>query len=277
MAASIASWAIALRPTSVTAARMLRARSGPRAGGGVGVAQQVGGQALVGLERRDHVADAGVLALGDRLDAAHRGAEHGQPAELLDGVGEPMLGARCTVAGAVGVIGANHEALRLSVGRPPGPVLRDNSPVGRATAASGPRARLAAMRPFEGLLTAMVTPVQGGRRRERGGGGRARRHLLANGSDGLVVCGTTGESPTLSDDEMVALVTTMVEELGDEAPIVAGAGSNDTRHAAHLAERMAGDRRARAAVGHRLLQPARTAAGSSATTRRSRARPAARR
>jgi 4-hydroxy-tetrahydrodipicolinate synthase len=65
-------------------------------------------------------------------------------------------------------------------------------------------------------------------------------HLLGNGSDGLVICGTTGESPTLSDDEMVALVATMVEELGDDGTIAAGAGSNDTHHAAHLAERMAG-------------------------------------
>jgi 4-hydroxy-tetrahydrodipicolinate synthase len=65
-------------------------------------------------------------------------------------------------------------------------------------------------------------------------------YLLANGSNGLVVCGTTGESPTLSDDEMVSLVQTMVEELGDDHTIVAGAGSNSTRHATHLAERMVG-------------------------------------
>jgi 4-hydroxy-tetrahydrodipicolinate synthase len=65
------------------------------------------------------------------------------------------------------------------------------------------------------------------------------RHLLTHGSDGLVVGGTTGESPTLSDDEIVALVGTMVEEFGDEALIAAGAGSNDTQHACHLAEQMA--------------------------------------
>jgi 4-hydroxy-tetrahydrodipicolinate synthase len=64
-------------------------------------------------------------------------------------------------------------------------------------------------------------------------------HLLANGSDGLVICGTTGESPTLSDDEMVALVATMVEEFSGDGLIAAGAGSNSTHHAAHLAERMA--------------------------------------
>ena len=52
------------------------------------------------------------------------------------------------------------------------------------------------------------------------------RHLLANGSDGLVVGGTTGESATLTDDELAALVALMVGELGDEGTIVAGAGSN---------------------------------------------------
>ena len=95
------------------------------------------------------------------------------------------------------------------------------------------------MRPYEGLLTAMVTPFRADGRVNEEAAVALGRHLLANGSDGLVVCGTTGESPTLDDDEMVSLVATMVDELADEATIVAGAGSNDTRHAAHLAERMA--------------------------------------
>jgi 4-hydroxy-tetrahydrodipicolinate synthase len=95
------------------------------------------------------------------------------------------------------------------------------------------------MRPFEGLLTAMVTPFKADGSVSEEAAVALGSHLLANGSDGLVVCGTTGESPTLSDDEMVALVQTMVQELGDDATIAAGAGSNDTRHAAHLAERMA--------------------------------------
>ena len=95
------------------------------------------------------------------------------------------------------------------------------------------------MRPLGGLLTAMVTPFRADGRVNEEGAVALGRHLLANGSDGLVVCGTTGESPTLSDDEMVALVTTMVEELGAEALIAAGAGSNSTHHACHLAERMA--------------------------------------
>ena len=95
------------------------------------------------------------------------------------------------------------------------------------------------MRPYEGLLTAMVTPFGPDGRVNDDAAVALGRHLLGHGSDGLVVCGTTGESPTLADDEQVALVRTMAAELGGEAPIVAGAGSNDTRHAAHLAARMA--------------------------------------
>jgi 4-hydroxy-tetrahydrodipicolinate synthase len=95
------------------------------------------------------------------------------------------------------------------------------------------------MRPYEGLLTAMVTPFRADGRVNEEAAVVLGRHLLAHGSDGLVVCGTTGESPTLADDEQVSLVTTMVEEFAGEATIVAGAGSNNTRHAAHLADRMA--------------------------------------
>jgi 4-hydroxy-tetrahydrodipicolinate synthase len=95
------------------------------------------------------------------------------------------------------------------------------------------------MRPLEGLLTAMVTPFRPDGSVNEDGAVALGRHLLAHGSDGLVVCGTTGESPTLSDDEMVSLVETMVAELAGDALIVAGAGSNSTHHACHLAERMA--------------------------------------
>jgi 4-hydroxy-tetrahydrodipicolinate synthase len=95
------------------------------------------------------------------------------------------------------------------------------------------------MRPYEGLLTAMVTPFRADGRVNEERALALGRHLLANGSNGLVVCGTTGESPTLADDEMVDLVGLMLSELGDEATIVAGAGSNDTRHACHLVSRMA--------------------------------------
>jgi 4-hydroxy-tetrahydrodipicolinate synthase len=103
------------------------------------------------------------------------------------------------------------------------------------------------MRPVEGLLTAMVTPFRADGGVNEEAAVALGRHLLANGSNGLVVCGTTGESPTLSDDEMVSLVTLMVQELGGRATIAAGAGSNATHHATHLAERMA------AAGAHALL------------------------
>ena len=92
------------------------------------------------------------------------------------------------------------------------------------------------MRPYEGLLTAMVTPFAADGSVDEAGAVAIGRHLLDNGSDGLVVAGTTGESATLSDEEHIRLIRTMVEELGGEAPIVAGAGSNDTRHAVHLTE-----------------------------------------
>jgi 4-hydroxy-tetrahydrodipicolinate synthase len=62
------------------------------------------------------------------------------------------------------------------------------------------------------------------------------RHLVAEGSHGLVVCGTTGEAATMSDAEQGSLIRTIVGELGDECTVVAGTGSNDTRHAVHLTE-----------------------------------------
>src|SRR3954451_366470 len=67
------------------------------------------------------------------------------------------------------------------------------------------------------------------------------RHLADHGSDGVVVCGSTGEAATLDDDEHVALVELAVRERPHpDFTIVAGAGSNDTRHAVHLPERGTG-------------------------------------
>lgn len=92
------------------------------------------------------------------------------------------------------------------------------------------------MRPYEGLLTAMVTPFRPDGRVAEESAVALGRHLLEHGSDGLVMAGTTGEAATLTDAEQVALVELMVNELGDEGTIVAGAGSNDTRHAIELTE-----------------------------------------
>ncbi|HYY21669.1 MAG TPA: 4-hydroxy-tetrahydrodipicolinate synthase [Thermoleophilaceae bacterium] len=87
-----------------------------------------------------------------------------------------------------------------------------------------------------GILTAMVTPFDpdGGLAEEATVG--LMRHLLANGSDGLVLAGTTGESPTLSDDEKRRLWELGVQECGGDGLIVAGTGSNDTRHSIELTE-----------------------------------------
>src|SRR3954452_91139 len=95
------------------------------------------------------------------------------------------------------------------------------------------------MRPFEGLLTAMVTPFRPDGSVDEEAAVAIGRYLLANGSHGLVVCGTTGEAATMTDEEHLGVVELIVRELGDECAVIAGTGSNDTRHAVHLTERAA--------------------------------------
>src|SRR5205085_6266076 len=92
------------------------------------------------------------------------------------------------------------------------------------------------MRPYEGLLTAMVTPFRADGSVDEEKAVDMGRHLLANGSHGLVVAGTTGEAATMSDEEHLGLIELIVRELGDEGVVVGGTGSNDTRHAVHLTE-----------------------------------------
>ncbi len=89
-----------------------------------------------------------------------------------------------------------------------------------------------------GVLTAMVTPFDAGGGLDEEAAAGLIRHLLAHGSDGVVLAGTTGEGPTLSDDEDVALWTLGVETAAG-APVIAGTGSNDTRHTVELTERAA--------------------------------------
>jgi 4-hydroxy-tetrahydrodipicolinate synthase len=77
--------------------------------------------------------------------------------------------------------------------------------------------------PFGALLTAMVTPVHGRRRQvDLAGAQRLATHLVDAGNDGLVISGTTGESPTTSDAEKEALLRAVVEAVGDRAAVVAG-------------------------------------------------------
>lgn len=87
---------------------------------------------------------------------------------------------------------------------------------------------------ISGVITAMVTPFEADGALDLDASRRVARHLVATGSHGVVVAGTTGESPTLSDDETLRLLDAVLDEIGDEATVIAGTGSNDTRHAAGL-------------------------------------------
>jgi 4-hydroxy-tetrahydrodipicolinate synthase len=87
------------------------------------------------------------------------------------------------------------------------------------------------------ILVPMVTPFDAAGRVDEDAAIRLMNHLMDHGADGLVVCGTTGEAATLSDDEQLGLIGLAVQEMGHRGTIVAGVGSNDTRHAVHLTER----------------------------------------
>ena len=87
------------------------------------------------------------------------------------------------------------------------------------------------------ILTAIITPFDERLRIDEEAFVSLMHHLAENGSDGFVVCGTTGEASTLSDEEHLGLIELAVRERPDGVTIVAGAGSNDTRHAVHLTER----------------------------------------
>ncbi|ATL85898.1 dihydrodipicolinate synthase [Streptomyces malaysiensis subsp. malaysiensis] len=93
----------------------------------------------------------------------------------------------------------------------------------------------------------MVTPFTTDGALDLDGAQRLAAHLVDAGNDGLIVNGTTGESPTTSDAEKAQLVRAVVEAVGDRAHVVAGAGTNDTRHSVELA------RAAEQAGAHGLL------------------------
>jgi 4-hydroxy-tetrahydrodipicolinate synthase len=91
---------------------------------------------------------------------------------------------------------------------------------------------------FGSILTAMVTPFDADGRVDEDAAVDLMHHLTEHGSDGLVICGTTGEASTLNDDEHLGVIRLAVEEMrGTGTTIVAGVGSNDTRHAIDLTER----------------------------------------
>ncbi|MFZ5899103.1 MAG: 4-hydroxy-tetrahydrodipicolinate synthase [Bacillota bacterium] len=89
---------------------------------------------------------------------------------------------------------------------------------------------------FGRVLTAMVTPFDRSLEVNLPVARKLARYLVENGSDGLVVCGTTGESPTLSKDEKVELFRAVVEEVGGKAVVVAGTGSYSTKESIALTQ-----------------------------------------
>jgi 4-hydroxy-tetrahydrodipicolinate synthase len=92
---------------------------------------------------------------------------------------------------------------------------------------------------FGEVLTAIVTPFDKNRRVDLDRFRELAEFLVDNGSDGLVVCGTTGEAPTLSDDEKFALWETAVDLLRGRATVIAGTGTYDTAHSIHLSQKAA--------------------------------------
>ncbi len=92
------------------------------------------------------------------------------------------------------------------------------------------------MSPFGTILTAIVTPFDENLRVDEEAFVVLMHHLAEHGSDGFVVCGTTGEAATLTDEEHLGLIGLAVRERPAGTTIIGGTGSNDTKHAVHLTE-----------------------------------------
>jgi 4-hydroxy-tetrahydrodipicolinate synthase len=96
------------------------------------------------------------------------------------------------------------------------------------------------MKEIKGLLTAMATPFDADGRVDHDAARRLAAYLLEHGSHGLVIAGTTGECPTLTDGEEIELLQAVRAEVGDETLLVCGTGTNDTRHSCELTKMAAG-------------------------------------
>jgi 4-hydroxy-tetrahydrodipicolinate synthase len=90
------------------------------------------------------------------------------------------------------------------------------------------------MKEIKGVITAMATPFDESGAVDHDAARRLAVHLLEHGSHGLVITGTTGECPTLVDEEQIELLRTVRDEVGDEALLLCGTGTNDTRHSCEL-------------------------------------------
>lgn len=89
---------------------------------------------------------------------------------------------------------------------------------------------------FGHVVTAMVTPFDAGGQVDYAKAATLAKRLIDGGNDALVIAGTTGESPTLSDDEKIQLFRTVKEAVGTRAKVIAGTGTYDTAHSIHLSK-----------------------------------------
>jgi len=90
------------------------------------------------------------------------------------------------------------------------------------------------MKAIRGVITAMATPFDEGGGVDEDAARRLASYLIEHGSHGVVVAGTTGECPTLTDAEQISLLRAVLDEIGSQALVVCGTGTNDTRHSAEL-------------------------------------------
>jgi 4-hydroxy-tetrahydrodipicolinate synthase len=90
------------------------------------------------------------------------------------------------------------------------------------------------MKKIRGVITAMATPFEENGAVDQAAALKLAAYLLENGSHGLVISGSTGEAPTLTDEEAIVLVRALRAELGDDALLICGTGTNDTRHSIEL-------------------------------------------
>lgn len=95
------------------------------------------------------------------------------------------------------------------------------------------------MKEIGGIITAMATPFDERGEVDTDAARRLAAHLLDHGSHGLVVAATSGELPTLTDEEEILLLRAVREEVGDDVLLVCGAGTNDTRHSCELTKMVA--------------------------------------
>jgi len=95
------------------------------------------------------------------------------------------------------------------------------------------------MKEIKGIITAMATPFDDRGEVDTDAARRLAAHLLEHGSHGLVIAATSGELPTLTDEEEIVLLRAVREEVGDDVLLVCGAGTNDTRHSCELTKMVA--------------------------------------